>query len=107
MLIWTAGAFFTTYEGVKSIFKKANPTLSASSRSLVPQPFIDSAASAIAELVSCSILTLAEGFKQNCQMIRWPEIRVRKVPLLFSHQEFWKLSDTSESPTSYGEVTPR
>ncbi|KAI6713033.1 hypothetical protein JHW43_004404 [Diplocarpon mali] len=39
---------------------------------LVPQPFINSAASASAELVSCFILTPAEVLKQNAQMIRKP-----------------------------------
>jgi solute carrier family 25 S-adenosylmethionine transporter 26 len=72
ILTWTAGAFFTTYEGVKAIFNKANPTISDSSRGLIPQPFIDSAASSIAELVSCFILTPAEVLKQNAQMIRQP-----------------------------------
>jgi solute carrier family 25 (mitochondrial S-adenosylmethionine transporter), member 26 len=83
MLTRTAGAFFTTYEGVKSIFKKANPTLGRSSRPLVPQPFIDSGASAIAELVSCFILTPAEVLKQNAQMIRRPEHSVSKSSTTF------------------------
>lgn len=39
---------------------------------LIPQPFIHSAASATAELVSCVILTPAEVLKQNAQMIRKP-----------------------------------
>jgi len=39
---------------------------------MVPQPFIHSAASATAELVSCFILTPAEVLKQNAQMIRRP-----------------------------------
>jgi solute carrier family 25 S-adenosylmethionine transporter 26 len=65
-----AGAFFTTYEGAKSILAKANPTLKGSSSPLVPQPIVHSAASALAELVSCFILTPAEVLKQNAQMIR-------------------------------------
>lgn len=65
-----AGAFFTTYEGAKSLLAKVNPTLKGSSSSLVPQPIVHSAASAIAELVSCFILTPAEVLKQNAQMIR-------------------------------------
>lgn len=67
-----AGAFFTTYEAVKSLLSKANPTRSGSSTPLIPQPFIHSAASATAELVSCFILTPAEVLKQNAQMIRRP-----------------------------------
>ncbi|KAI4845938.1 hypothetical protein E4T44_05337 [Aureobasidium sp. EXF-8845] len=63
------GAFFTTYEGVKSTFTKYNPTLSGSSSPLLPQPIIHSAASSIAELVSCAILTPAEVIKQNAQMV--------------------------------------
>lgn len=58
---------------MKSVFKKANPTLSGSSNLLIPQPYIDSAASAVAELVSCIILTPAEVLKQNAQMIRRPD----------------------------------
>lgn len=67
-----AGAFFTTYEAVKSGFNKINPTLNGSSSPLFPQPLIHSAASSIAELVSCFILTPAEVLKQNAQMIRKP-----------------------------------
>lgn len=65
-----AGAFFTTYESVKSVLKKAN-TYNGSSP-MVPQPVIHSVASATAELVSCFILTPAEVLKQNAQMIRQP-----------------------------------
>lgn len=50
----------------------ANPTLSGSSSPLIPQPIINSSASAIAELVSCVILTPAEVLKQNAQMMRRP-----------------------------------
>ncbi|KAG0649639.1 S-adenosylmethionine [Hyphodiscus hymeniophilus] len=66
-------AFFTTYEGIKSLLSKANPILAGSSSPLIPQPFLHSAASATAELVSCFILTPAEVLKQNAQMIRRPE----------------------------------
>ncbi|KAI9732457.1 MAG: hypothetical protein M1818_007495 [Claussenomyces sp. TS43310] len=69
----SSGAFFTTYEGFKSVLKRANPTLSGSSRPLIPDPVIHSVASATAELVSCFILTPAEVLKQNAQMIRRPE----------------------------------
>ncbi|CZR62035.1 related to PET8 protein, member of the mitochondrial carrier (MCF) family [Phialocephala subalpina] len=76
-----AGAFFTTYEAVKSGLSKANPTLSGSP--LVPQPFIHSAASATAELVSCFILTPAEVLKQNAQMIRRPAASTSKASTAF------------------------
>ena len=62
-----AGAFFTTYEGVKSILKDHNPK--SGDGHLLPQPLIHSAASATAELVSCAILTPAEVIKQNAQMV--------------------------------------
>lgn len=53
---------------MKSAFTKYNPTLSGSTP-LLPQPLIHSAASSIAELVSCAILTPAEVIKQNAQMV--------------------------------------
>lgn len=62
-----AGAFFTTYEGVKTILKDHNPQYG--NGRLLPQPLIHSAASATAELVSCAILTPAEVIKQNAQMV--------------------------------------
>lgn len=67
-LHFPAGAFFTTYEGVKSILSNHNPTLSGSTN-LLPQPFIHAAASSVAELISCAILTPAEVIKQNAQMV--------------------------------------
>ncbi|KAL3420816.1 hypothetical protein PVAG01_07261 [Phlyctema vagabunda] len=67
----SSGAFFTTYEGAKSLFEKTNPSFGGAP--LVPQPIIHSAASSIAELVSCFILTPAEVLKQNAQMYRQPE----------------------------------
>lgn len=68
-LITSAGAFFTTYEAIKSGLNKANDSLTGS---CLPQPVIHSTASAAAELVSCFILTPAEVLKQNAQMIRHP-----------------------------------
>lgn len=62
-----AGAFFTTYEGVKSVLGNHNPAYG--NGHLLPQPLIHSAASATAELVSCAILTPAEVIKQNAQMV--------------------------------------
>jgi solute carrier family 25 S-adenosylmethionine transporter 26 len=70
--IETAGAFFTTYEAAKTLLSTANTTLSRSSSPAVPQPLVHSAASAVAELVSCFIFTPAEVLKQNAQMLRKP-----------------------------------
>lgn len=66
----SAGAFFTTYESVKSGLQKVN-TYNGSTP-LLPQPVIHSLASATAELVACFILTPAEVLKTNAQMIRQP-----------------------------------
>ncbi|KUJ07966.1 mitochondrial carrier protein-like protein [Mollisia scopiformis] len=77
----SSGAFFTTYEAVKSGLSKANPTYGGSP--LIPQPFIHSAASATAELVSCFILTPAEVLKQNAQMIRRPAESSSKTSTAF------------------------
>jgi solute carrier family 25 S-adenosylmethionine transporter 26 len=64
-----AGAFFTTYEGVKHSLNIHNPTLGHDKKPLLPQPVIHAVASSIAELVSCAILTPAEVIKQNAQMV--------------------------------------
>jgi hypothetical protein len=45
-----------------------NPTISGNTH-LLAAPFIHSAASSLAELVSCAILTPAEVIKQNAQMV--------------------------------------
>ncbi len=63
----SSGAFFTTYEGVKSQLSERNPIFGSSP--LLPQPLIHAAASGTAELVSCAILTPAEVIKQNAQMV--------------------------------------
>lgn len=55
------------------MLNRVNPTLQGSSSPLMPQAFIHSAASSVAELVSCFILTPAEVLKQNAQMIRSPK----------------------------------
>ncbi|KAG9232915.1 mitochondrial carrier protein-like protein [Amylocarpus encephaloides] len=68
----SSGAFFTTYEAVKSGLTKVNPILSGSTSPLVPQPIIHSVASSTAELIACFILTPAEVLKQNAQMVRNP-----------------------------------
>ncbi|KXT12485.1 hypothetical protein AC579_7365 [Pseudocercospora musae] len=63
----SSGAFFTTYEGVKSVLTDANPVYN--NKPFVPTPLIHAAASGTAELVSCAILTPAEVIKQNAQMV--------------------------------------
>ena len=63
----SSGAFFTTYEGVKSMLEKRNAR--ANGGVWVPQPFVHAAASGTAELVSCAIITPAEVIKQNAQMV--------------------------------------
>lgn len=55
----SSGAFFTTYEGTKSILGHTS----------LPTPITHSAASSAGELVSCFILTPAEVLKQNAQMV--------------------------------------
>lgn len=69
-LTFAAGAFFTTYEGVKSALEKTSlwPARNGPSTHL-PQPLIHALASSVAELVSCFILTPAEVLKQNAQMM--------------------------------------
>lgn len=62
----SSGAFFTTYEGTKSVLGGLNE------KGLIPAPFVHSAASGLAELVSCAILTPAEVIKQNAQMVSGP-----------------------------------
>ncbi|KAI9841859.1 MAG: hypothetical protein M1837_000329 [Sclerophora amabilis] len=70
----SSGAFFITYEAIKSKLIHHNPTRPYSSNGslLIPQPVIHAAASSVAELVSCFILTPAEVLKQNAQMIDRP-----------------------------------
>lgn len=63
----SSGAFFTTYEGVKSTLSNHVPTNNGTP--VIPQPLIHAAASGTAELVSCAILTPAEVIKQNAQMV--------------------------------------
>ncbi|MCJ1373256.1 hypothetical protein MMC20_004484 [Loxospora ochrophaea] len=55
----SSGAFFTTYESAKSAFSILS----------LPSPITNSASSAVAELVSCAILTPAEVLKQNAQVV--------------------------------------
>ncbi|KAF2428683.1 mitochondrial carrier protein [Tothia fuscella] len=65
----SSGAFFTTYEAIKSTLTSHNPHLTSTNSRLLPQPVIHGIASSIAELVSCAILTPAEVIKQNAQMV--------------------------------------
>ncbi|KAF2621082.1 mitochondrial carrier [Macroventuria anomochaeta] len=64
----SSGAFFTTYERTKSLFTNLNSTCSHPN-GFLPTPVIHAAASSLAELVSCAILTPAEVIKQNAQMV--------------------------------------
>ena len=57
----TAGIFFSTYESTKSLFSRTLP---------IPEPLVHSAASGIAEMASCLVITPAEVIKQNAQMLR-------------------------------------
>ncbi|MCJ1321483.1 hypothetical protein MMC15_006828 [Xylographa vitiligo] len=66
----SSGAFFTTYEGTKSLLHRLNPSIGTNGAPMIPTPFIHSAASSVAELVSCFILTPAEVLKQNAQMVQ-------------------------------------
>lgn len=74
----TAGAFFTTYEAVKSTLYKSSASVRATKadshstpafQHSLPIPIIHGIASSSAEAVSCLILTPAEVLKQNAQMI--------------------------------------
>ena len=69
---FSAGAFFTTYEGVKYILNNSddqnNNNMLPFKHSL-PTPVINGIASSTAECVSCFILTPAEVLKQNAQMV--------------------------------------
>ncbi|KAF2264537.1 mitochondrial carrier protein [Lojkania enalia] len=65
----SSGAFFTTYERTKALFTHLNPSTSSHPNGLIPTPILHSTASALAELVSCAILTPAEVIKQNAQMV--------------------------------------
>ncbi|KAI1851483.1 hypothetical protein JX265_013230 [Neoarthrinium moseri] len=58
-----AGTFFSVYESAKSFFGRHGAGIG------LPQPVVHSAASAVAEMASCVVLTPAEVIKQNAQMI--------------------------------------
>ncbi|KAI0803917.1 mitochondrial carrier domain-containing protein [Xylaria sp. FL0064] len=59
-----AGTFFTVYEASKSFLGRHTSSLG------LPQPFVHSGASAIAECASCLVLTPSEVIKQNAQMLQ-------------------------------------
>ncbi|CAP93225.1 Pc16g05550 [Penicillium rubens Wisconsin 54-1255] len=59
-----SGAFFTTYEAVKSIILRLPFTHS------LPTPIMHGIASSTGEMVSCLMITPAEVLKQNAQMIQ-------------------------------------
>ena len=95
-----AGAFFTTYEAAKSLLAKANPTFKGSSSPFIPQPIIHSAASGLAELVSCFILTPAEVLKQNAQMIRQQaNSSDSKMSTVFKQPATWQAIRQFKRPT--------
>jgi len=84
---------------VKSGLTKANPILSGSQKPLIPLPFIHSAASATAELVSCFVLTPAEVLKQNAQMIRRPAASTdRKASTVFQPSSSLQALKTFQNP---------
>ncbi|KAI9761425.1 MAG: hypothetical protein M4579_001075 [Chaenotheca gracillima] len=86
----SSGAFFTTYEAVKSGLSRHNPNLRNNGTTpLLPQPLIHATASSIGELVSCFILTPAEVLKQNAQMIDRP-----------SHSHSSSSSSSTKNPNS-------
>ncbi|KAJ5995439.1 hypothetical protein N7481_002416 [Penicillium waksmanii] len=81
----SSGAFFTTYEAVKSTLHNSststkkttqfhtqysNTTLKLPFTHSLPTPIIHAIASSTAEMVSCLILTPAEVLKQNAQMVQ-------------------------------------
>lgn len=107
-----AGAFFTTYEAVKSIMynSSTNSPMSATSgkrtfpdgslNSLrlpfthsLPTPIMHGIASSTGEMVSCLMLTPAEVLKQNAQMIQGSQTNttaMRQVLLRFRRHP-WRL----------------
>ncbi|KAI9670584.1 MAG: hypothetical protein M1831_005804 [Alyxoria varia] len=67
----SSGAFFTSYETFKSTLTRISSPQTTPLPFAVPlpQPLVHSAASALAECISCAILTPAEVIKQNAQMV--------------------------------------
>ena len=71
----SSGAFFTTYEALKSSISGSVPP---NSTLYLPEPAIHAVSSGGAELVSCAILTPAEVLKQNAQMVQQQQQQYRK-----------------------------
>ncbi|KAJ5459225.1 hypothetical protein N7530_011169 [Penicillium desertorum] len=112
MYVDLAGAFFTTYEAVKSIMynssaeaptsitsgKRTFPDGSLNSLRLpfthaLPTPIMHGIASSTGEMVSCLMLTPAEVLKQNAQMIQGSKTNtsaMRQVLLRFRRHP-WRL----------------
>ncbi|KAL5045737.1 hypothetical protein BDW71DRAFT_74259 [Aspergillus fruticulosus] len=64
-----SGAFFTTYETVKSTFNRTKQASTSPFLQSVPAPAINALSSSAGEMVSCLLLTPAEVIKQNAQVI--------------------------------------
>ncbi|KAL4796417.1 mitochondrial carrier domain-containing protein [Aspergillus venezuelensis] len=64
-----SGAFFTTYESVKSTLNNATTKSSSPWLRSIPAPVINGLSSSAGEMVSCFLLTPAEVLKQNAQMV--------------------------------------
>ncbi|KAM4067235.1 mitochondrial carrier protein [Hirsutella rhossiliensis] len=71
----SSAAFFVAYEASRSAFARAR---AAGHVSGVPQPVLDAASSAGAELVACAIANPAEVLKQNAQVV--PQARQASSP---------------------------
>ncbi|KAI2700070.1 hypothetical protein CBS147333_5942 [Penicillium roqueforti] len=107
-----SGAFFTTYEAVKSIMynssKEASTSMNGGKRSSpdgslnslrlpfthsLPTPIMNAIASSAGEMVSCLIITPAEVLKQNAQMVQGSHAdksAMRQVIWRFQHHP-WRL----------------
>ncbi|KAL3434105.1 mitochondrial carrier domain-containing protein [Aspergillus tetrazonus] len=64
-----SGAFFTTYETVKSTLNRTKQASAIPFLQPVPAPAINAISSSTGEMVSCLLLTPAEVIKQNAQVI--------------------------------------
>ncbi|KAL4969075.1 putative mitochondrial carrier protein [Aspergillus stella-maris] len=64
-----SGAFFTTYESVKSTLNNSTSSSSSPWLRSIPAPVINGLSSSAGEMVSCLLLTPAEVLKQNAQMV--------------------------------------
>ncbi|KAL4976752.1 mitochondrial carrier domain-containing protein [Aspergillus desertorum] len=64
-----SGAFFTTYETIKSTLNKTKQASASPFLQSVPTPALNALSSSAGEMVSCFLLTPAEVIKQNAQVI--------------------------------------